>query len=65
VVERFRRVTFDRLDYQATIEDPNVFAKPWMVHRTPAAPDGPGTGGRIHLREQPRLFRAVQKVTGR
>ena len=34
VVERFRRVTFDHLEYQATIEDPNVFAKPWMVHRT-------------------------------
>jgi hypothetical protein len=24
----------DHLDYQATIEDPNVFEKPWMVHRT-------------------------------
>jgi hypothetical protein len=33
VVERFRRATFDHLDYQATIEDPNVFQKPWMVHR--------------------------------
>ena len=34
VVERFRRVTFDHLDYQARIEDPNVFVKPWVVHRT-------------------------------
>jgi len=34
VVERFRRVTFDHLDYQATIEDPSIFEKPWMVHRT-------------------------------
>jgi hypothetical protein len=34
VVERFRRATFDHLDYQATIEDPKVFEKPWMVHRT-------------------------------
>jgi hypothetical protein len=34
VVERFRRVTFDHLDYHATIEDPNVFVKPWVVHRT-------------------------------
>jgi hypothetical protein len=34
VVERFRRVTFDHLDYQATIEDPKVFEKPWTVHRT-------------------------------
>lgn len=34
VVERLRRVTFDHLDYQARIEDPNVFVKPWVVHRT-------------------------------
>jgi hypothetical protein len=34
VVERFHRVTYDHLDYQATIEDPEVFEKPWMVHRT-------------------------------
>ena len=34
VVERFQRVTFAHLDYQATIEDPDVFEKPWMVHRT-------------------------------
>ena len=34
VVERFRRVKFDHLDYQARIEDPNVFVKPWVVHRT-------------------------------
>jgi len=34
VVERFRRVTFDHLDYQATIEDPAIFGKPWVVHRT-------------------------------
>ena len=33
VVERFRRVTYDHLDYQATVDDPNVFEKPWMVHR--------------------------------
>jgi len=29
VVERYRRPVFDRIDYEATIEDPNVFAKPW------------------------------------
>jgi len=34
VVERFRRVSFEHLDYQASIEDPTVFEKPWMVHRT-------------------------------
>jgi len=34
VVERFRRSSFDTLEYQATIEDPNVFEKPWIVSRT-------------------------------
>src|SRR5579884_2196251 len=33
VVERFRRIAYDKLGYQATIEDPNVFEKPWVVDR--------------------------------
>src|SRR4029077_20179263 len=40
VVERFHRVDFDNLDYQATIDDPNVFAKPWTISRGfPLRPD--------------------------
>jgi hypothetical protein len=34
VVERFHRTDFDHLDWEATIEDPNVFAKPWTLTRT-------------------------------
>jgi len=34
VVERFRRADFDTLQYEATIEDPNVFAEPWVIRRT-------------------------------
>ncbi len=34
VVERFRRSAFDTLQYEATIEDPNVFEKPWKLTRT-------------------------------
>jgi hypothetical protein len=34
VVERFKRTSFNTLDYQATVEDPNVFEKPWVVNRT-------------------------------
>lgn len=34
VVERFRRPRFDILEYQATVEDPNVFEKPWVISRT-------------------------------
>jgi hypothetical protein len=34
VVERFRRTAFDHLDWEATIEDTNVFAQPWTLART-------------------------------
>lgn len=34
VTERFHRTDFDRLQWDATIEDPNVFAKPWTITRT-------------------------------
>jgi len=34
VVERFRRPDVDTLQYEATIEDPNVFAGPWVMKRT-------------------------------
>jgi len=34
VVERFHRIDFDHLQWEATIEDPNVFAKPWTLTRT-------------------------------
>ena len=34
VVERFSRPNVDTLQYEATIEDPNVFAGPWVVRRT-------------------------------
>jgi hypothetical protein len=33
VVERFRRVDYDTLQYEAVIEDPNVFEGPWVVAR--------------------------------
>lgn len=29
VVERYRRIRYDEIQYSATITDPNVFAKPW------------------------------------
>ena len=33
VVERFHRTDFNNLDYEATVEDPNVFEKPWSIVR--------------------------------
>ncbi len=29
VIERYRRTAYDKIQYEATIEDPNVFAAPW------------------------------------
>ena len=33
VVERFTRKDLDNLEYEATIEDPNVFVEPWKISR--------------------------------
>jgi len=32
VTERYRRTAPNVLDYEATIEDPKVFSKPWKIH---------------------------------
>jgi hypothetical protein len=34
VVERFQRIDYGTLQYDVTIEDPNVFAGPWAIRRT-------------------------------
>jgi hypothetical protein len=34
VVERFRRPNLGTLEYEAVIEDPNVFEGPWLITRT-------------------------------
>jgi hypothetical protein len=34
IVERFSRPDFNTLQYQATLEDPDVFEKPWTVTRS-------------------------------
>ncbi|HTA41834.1 MAG TPA: hypothetical protein VK789_05265 [Bryobacteraceae bacterium] len=34
IIEKFSRPTYDALQYEATLEDPNVFAKPWVMNRT-------------------------------
>ena len=31
VVERYRPLSADTLDYEATIEDPKVFSRPWKI----------------------------------
>ena len=31
IVERYTRVSRDRIDYEVTMEDPNVLTKPWML----------------------------------
>ena len=32
VVERYTRVDKDQIDYDITMEDPNVLTKPWIIH---------------------------------
>jgi len=40
LVEKFRRSDYNTLQYEVTIEDPNVFVKPWTMTRTyPLRPD--------------------------
>ncbi len=34
IVEKFSRPNFDTLQYEATLEDPDVFVKPWTVTRS-------------------------------
>jgi len=42
IIERFSRPDYNTLQYEATMEDPNVFAKPWTVTRNFAVrPDLP------------------------
>lgn len=34
IIEKFSRPTYGSLQYEATMEDPNVFAKPWVMKRS-------------------------------
>jgi hypothetical protein len=34
LVERFSRPTYEALQYEATMEDPNVFDKPWTQRKS-------------------------------
>ena len=42
IVERFRRTGYNTLQYEATLEDPNVFVKPLTVSRGLRAPSRHG-----------------------
>jgi hypothetical protein len=44
VTERYTRINKDRINYDVTMEDPNVFTKPWTIHSS------------MMLREGTRLY---------
>ena len=62
MIEKFRRTELDVLQYEVTIEDPNVFEKPYTLTRTFALATRPEAHRRIHLREQSRLPSPVREV---
>jgi hypothetical protein len=47
IVERYTRMDKDQINYQATMDDPNVFTKPWTIHSS------------IMLREGTRIQESV------
>ena len=44
VTERYTRVDYNTINYDVTMEDPNVFTKPWTVHSTIMRRDGTNLG---------------------
>jgi hypothetical protein len=40
VTERYTRINKDRINYDVTMEDPNVFTKPWVLHSSMMLRDG-------------------------
>jgi hypothetical protein len=48
----------DNIDYEATIEDPNVYTRPWKIV-PPESPSGPPSSGPAH---DPVRFRSSFKV---
>ena len=45
IVERYTRVSKDRIDYEVTMEDPNVLTKPWELDVEPDAARGHAVAG--------------------
>ena len=51
MIERFRRTDVDTIQYEVTIEDTNVFEKPYTLTRTFFLTSGPPADRRVHLRK--------------
>ena len=62
MIEKFRRTEFDVVQYEVTIEDPNVFEKPYTLTRSFALRPRLEADRRVHLREQSRLPAALRKI---
>jgi hypothetical protein len=44
VTERFTRVDKDQINYDATLDDPMVFTRPWTIHTTMMLREGTRLG---------------------
>jgi hypothetical protein len=42
VTERYTRTDYNAIKYDATMDDPNVFTKPWTIHSTIMLRNGTG-----------------------
>ena len=62
VTERYTRVDKDQINYEATMDDPNVFTRPWTIHTTIMLREGTRVR-RICLCREQSGSRALREVS--
>ena len=57
ITERFRRVSYGRMEIDVTVDDPKEYTKPWTVRVNQRAHARAGAD-RVHLQREQPLLRA-------